>query len=230
MDLPTVILCFLILYFMQWVYIMYSCEKKLMFVSTNRSTFEDMNLCLTSHSSPVGLELIVEKFSFSFIYFIEKISFATSKIGEQTSNIIMKIYEESSKIIVITTVIIFMYPGRKIRYMYGRIFNRNTAQIRPFTARLHSLTEHCKLSLGYAGVNRRSDAANTIREIFHATRDDLSAIFRELRSSFKEAFNLLYNTLTIVKISEVIIIGMLLSGLHEILDFLSKAISKTAKI
>ena len=100
---------------------MYSYEKKVLLVSTNSSTFDNMNLCLNSYSSQFGLKLIVEKFSFFFVYSIDKI------------------YEKRSNLIVITIMIILIY----------------------------------------AGLNPRSGAANTLREILHITRADILTVFHE---------------------------------------------------
>ena len=161
MDLATVILWFLLLYFMQWLYIMQSCEKKVVLVSTNQSNFDDMNRCLNSYSTPFSLEIFI-------VYIVEKISFVISKV-----------YEEAANIIIIVVVMIFIY----------------------------------------AGINPHSNARNTLRDIINAIRQDISTICRELWSSFEQAFTTLYNTLTIVKISEIIIMSALLSKLPDMLSF-----------
>ena len=71
---------------------------------------------------------------------------------------------------------------------------------------------------------------NTRKDIVNMTRGDIAIICKELWRSFQKAFITLYETIKIMKESEIIIIGYLLSALPKVLNFFSKTMTKIAKL
>lgn len=82
----------------------------------------------------------------------------------------------------------------------------------------------------YGTIHRQSDAFITLSAVFHLLRQDLLAAMFELWSSFKNTFITLFRVITVVKVMEIIVIGLFLSGVLDLVDFLSKTLAKTAKI
>jgi hypothetical protein len=47
----TLIVLLLILYFIEWAYVIYSCERKVYALKTNTSIWIELDACFSSHSS-----------------------------------------------------------------------------------------------------------------------------------------------------------------------------------
>jgi hypothetical protein len=82
----------------------------------------------------------------------------------------------------------------------------------------------------YGTATRQIDFNRIATEIFNAIREDISTSLNEIWLSFQNAFITLYRTITIVKLMEIIIIGLLLSSLPDVLNFFVKTLFKVAKI
>ncbi len=76
----------------------------------------------------------------------------------------------------------------------------------------------------YGTATRQIDFNRITTEIFNAIREDISTSFNEIWLSFQNAFITLYRTITIVKLMEIIIIGLLLSSLPDVLNFFVKTL------
>lgn len=84
--------------------------------------------------------------------------------------------------------------------------------------------------IGYGAFHQQSDAYRTIVDVSNVIRQDSSAAFNEIWSSIKNGFIALYQTMTVVKIIEIIVIDLFLKGAPDLLDFVSKTLGKVAKV
>lgn len=82
----------------------------------------------------------------------------------------------------------------------------------------------------YSIIFRQTDVGRTTTDVFQAVREDITAAFKELWSCFKDACITLARTVTVVKLLEILIIGILLSSLPDALQFLFKTLYKIAKV
>ncbi|CAF1537765.1 unnamed protein product, partial [Rotaria magnacalcarata] len=64
----------------------------------------------------------------------------------------------------------------------------------------------------YGVLNRQSDVFRTASDVFYVLRDDLLKATMEISSSFQLALVSLYQVIAVVKLIEIIVIGLFLSG------------------
>lgn len=72
MDKYIFILLFLLMYSVQWLYVIYSCDKKTSSF-TNRTAWDDLNICITIETS-TGFIYVIDKISAGLIYIYEHLS------------------------------------------------------------------------------------------------------------------------------------------------------------
>ena len=82
----------------------------------------------------------------------------------------------------------------------------------------------------YASIDRNSDASITMSNAINAVRDDLKAASCEIRTSVKNVCVTLSQSIAIVKIMEVLLIGSFFVILPDAFHFLLKSYAKLAKI
>ena len=82
----------------------------------------------------------------------------------------------------------------------------------------------------YGALNRQSDAFKTMLDVFHALREDLSSAMIEIWSSFKTGLISLYRVITVVKIIEIVVVGLFLSYVSDGFGLFLKTLAKLAEI
>jgi len=82
----------------------------------------------------------------------------------------------------------------------------------------------------YSIINRNSDAATTLTQVFNILHEDIKAAVYEIWSCSITAIKHLSITIDMVKLIELIIIGLALVSVPEIVTFIFKAFSKIGKL
>ncbi|CAF1361252.1 unnamed protein product [Rotaria sordida] len=199
-TINIIILSVIILYFIEWLYMIHSCEHQVFESYTNRSRWIELDLCFNSYASfgllfiinkcSFGLLHVVDKFSFSLLHVVDKFSFGLLHVVDTFSFGLSRIYDEPFTIIMI--VLVGLFAG--------------------------------------GVINRSSDLGITMMELFHTIRHDMSIALNELWSSIKNAIMTVYRSITLVKIIELSFLGLILKSLSELPPLLFKTFDKTAKL
>jgi hypothetical protein len=107
-----------------------------------------------------------------------------------------------------------MYFLDKISFGLSRIFDES------FTT---AMIVHIGL-FTCGAINRQSDLGITTIDVFVATCEDVATVLKELWCSLTNAFITLYNTVTIAKVMQILVIGLLLPCFPPLLKFFYKNI------
>jgi hypothetical protein len=82
----------------------------------------------------------------------------------------------------------------------------------------------------YGSFNRNSDVAVTMSSAIDAFRHDLKLASNEIWTSMKNVCTALSRSITIIKIIELLLIGLFLGSLPDVLNFLLKTLAKLGKL
>jgi len=82
----------------------------------------------------------------------------------------------------------------------------------------------------YSIINKNSDAASTLSQVFNVLHQDIKTTIYKIRSRCIITIQHLSLTINIVKLIELIIIGLFVVCISEVVTFVLKTFSKLGKI